>query len=134
MDSQAGESGIYCRSSPHYCRSITQHHPRFPTYLSGNSLIFQVSPSWHMVCLITRASATFPHQEFHHIKGDIMAPITMYQGVSWGLFRPGRLPPLRTRIYRPRRGPENLLEFSNTWENRGSLGKCEDQDMLTSIA
>jgi len=63
-----------------------------------------------------------------------MAHLRIYRGASWGIFRPGRLSTLRTSIYRPRRGPENLFEFSKTRENRRSLGKCKDQDMLTSIA
>ena len=49
---------------------------------------------------------------------------------------PGPSPPdriLLTSICRPRRGPQNLDKPSKTRENRRSRGKCEDQDMLTSI-
>ena len=37
------------------------------------------------------------------------------------------------QYFRPRRSPENIDKVSKTRENRRSRGKCEDQDLLTSI-
>lgn len=134
VNSQAERSAICCRSFPHYCRSVTQHHHRYATQLRGNSLIFQASLSWHMVCSSIRASATLLRYWRYDMKGGTVEHVRKYQGAFGGVFRPGRLSTVRTSIYRPRQGPENLLEFSKTRENRRSRGKCEDQDPLTGIA
>ena len=51
-------------------------------------------------------------------------------------WRPVRHNPHRitvTSICRPWRGLENLDKFLKTPENRRNRGKCEDQNMLTSM-